>query len=99
MKAKILERILIQAQKQFRFKEIKHVKVFDKQNYEYLKGRHSAKHVIVDGTKITIVEYSPDPREYLFYENSFEYLDEFLLAYFSNNFLTFQYYSGFKKSV
>ncbi|WP_086214380.1 hypothetical protein [Acinetobacter sp. ANC 3813] len=84
MKAKILERILLQVQKKLGFKTIENIKVFEKKNYEYLKGRQTAKHILIDGTNIEIIEYSPDPREHPYYEYKFEYLDDFLLAYFSN---------------
>ncbi len=82
MKAKILQKLLIDIQKKFGFKEIQRPHVFDKKGYQFLHGRSDAKHIVIDSHKIEIIYYSTDIRENAYYIDSFDYLDDFLLAYF-----------------
>lgn len=84
MREKILEKIIVNIQENFGFTEIINEKVFNEQNYEFLKGRHSARHIVLGKDNIQIIEYSKDPREEFYYTEKFEYIDEFLLTYFKN---------------
>lgn len=85
IRAKILEKLLRDIQKKFGFDTIIKIKIFDKKDYQFLKGRNSTQHIVLDHHVIEIIDYSPDPREYECNVQGFDYLDDFLLSYFMHH--------------
>lgn len=98
MRKFILAKILTRVQKLFS-KDIPQWNIFDQKNYQYLLQRNDAKHIVLEGSKIKIVEYSSDPREHPYYEYTFEYLDDFLLKYFESECATLNHHLSLAKTM
>lgn len=60
--------------------------VYDKRKYQYLEYRLHARHVLLDGRYIEILDYSPDPRENICDIRRFDFFDEFLKYFFNLDF-------------
>ncbi len=86
LRTRILERLIIDAQKNFGYEKIEKYKVYTKNNYEFLTERMDARHIVLDGRHIEIVYYSSDFRESPVSTNRFECIDDFLLSLFPNRF-------------
>lgn len=74
------------------------------ENYQYLTQRNSEKHLIIMDNSLRLVEYSSDQREYLYYEEDFNSLDD--LIFFRNSYIFYMaakstaktlYYRKYKK--
>lgn len=84
MRKLILEKTIIKFKKIFKKEESGKINIFYRKKYVYLTKKNDEVHILLDGSLIRLIDYSPDPREHLYYEYSFEYLDDFLLKYFEN---------------